>query len=56
MTPEIAYQLKTALIVLGYFACIVAVVAVVIVSALYNSMPKDLDASGYEDDREGEQS
>ena len=56
MSSDTVYQLKTAAIVLGYFLCLAIPVVVIIGSAIYNSVPKNLDASGYEDDREGEQS
>ena len=56
MNSGIVFQIKTAAIVFGYFLCLAIPVVVIIGSALYNSVPKDLDASGYEDDREGEQS
>lgn len=43
MTSELAYQLKTAAIVFGYFLCIAIPVVVIIGSAIHNSKPSDIE-------------
>lgn len=43
MNSDIVFQIKTAVIVFGYFLCLAIPVVVIIGSAIYNLKPSDIE-------------